>query len=561
MNTATMNQDLLLATGEQSREADRQTIESFGISGETLMEIAGNRAADLIMADYPLSCGGSASHRDPLHVLFVCGKGNNAGDAFVIARILMSYGYHVSLFPLMGTNGLSPDAQRNFDRLMNLSKEMETEVPVHQKWPARDSFDLVVDGIFGTGLEREVGPPVSGCIEKMNRSGKPVIALDIPSGIHSETGEVLGCAVQAEKTIQFGIRKLGCYLGDAPVYCGERVMVRLPFPPIFKEAIRMRLVDMSLRPEGVLRSEEVLRPEEVVQTGRVFQTGRVLQAGQAPLPQKRADTGSDGAPVRVRKHKYNNGVVHVIGGSAGLTGAPLYASRAAWSLGMGAVTLIYPSAWSVPMDSQAPQLIKKPIGDFESEFFTEDDADEVLNWLNEKKGVVVIGPGIGREEPTAGFVRRVIAECASPVIIDADALHCLPDHDGIISGKEDSGQVILTPHPGELAMLTGEASGSDHTRMMNATALSERLGCVVLSKGNPTFVHSPPDRQALVTPYETTVFSRAGFGDTLAGHLAAFLSRTGDPLKSCELALLYGYNKINEVTSAGKIFPEPSDLT
>jgi len=531
MNTATKYQDLLLATGEQSRETDRQTIESFGIPGETLMEIAGNRAADLIMDDYPLSREIGTGHRNPLHVLFVCGKGNNAGDAFVIARILMSYGYHVSLFPVMGTNGLSPDAQRNFDRLMELSREMEAEIPVHQKWPAPDSFDLVVDGVFGTGLEREVGPPIAGCIEKINRSGKPVIALDIPSGIHSETGEVLGCAVQAVKTIQFGIRKLGCYLGAGPVYCGERAMVRLPFPPIYKEEIRMRLVDMSLQPE------------------RALHPGRVATA----------DPG--GRLSRIQKHKYNNGVVHVIGGSPGLTGAPLYAARAAWSLGMGAVTLIYPAAWSVPMDSQAPQLIKKPVGDFESDFFTEEDAEPVLNWLEEKQGVVVIGPGIGREEETAVFARRVIAECASPMIIDADALHFLRGYEHIISGKEDSGQVILTPHPGELAMLTGEAGGGDHERLTNAAALSERLGCVVLSKGNPTFVHSPADRQSLVTPYETTVFSRAGFGDTLAGHLAAFLSRTGKPLDSCELALLYGYNKINEVTSAGKAFPEPSDLT
>ncbi len=549
MKTATRYQDLLLATGEQSRETDRQTIESFGIPGETLMEIAGNRAADLIMAEHPLldycllldkhshmadsplSDESRRAHRHPLHVLFVCGKGNNAGDAFVIARILMSYGYEVSLYPLMGTNGLSPDAQRNFDRLMRLSREMETEIPVHQKWPAPDSFDLVVDGIFGTGLEREIEPPVSGGIEKINRSGKPIIALDIPSGIHSETGEVLGCAVQADKTIQFGIRKRGCYLGDGPVYSGERVMVRLPFPPVYKEPIRIRLVDMSLQPE------------------------RALQPGN------RAIAGPDGRLTRVRKHKYNNGVVHVIGGSPGLAGAPLYAARAAWSLGMGAVTLIHPAAWSIPMDSQAPQLIKKPIGDFESEFFLEEDAEPVLSWLEEKEGVVVIGPGIGRDEQTAAFVRKVIAECASPMIIDADALHSLQENGRIISGKEHSGQVILTPHPGELAMLTGEASGSDHERLMNATALSERLGCVVLSKGNPAFVHSPAERQALVTPYETTVFSRAGFGDTLAGHLAAFMSRTGKPLESCEHALVYGYNKINEVTSAGKAFPEPSDLT
>lgn len=526
MKTETRYQDLLLATGEQSREADRLTIEEFGIAGDTLMEIAGNRTADLIMADHREKVRSGS-----LHVLFVCGKGNNAGDAFVAARILLGYGCHVALLPVFGTDGLSPDARRNLERLMKLSQEMGAEVTTCQKWPGSESFDVIVDGIFGTGLEREITAPVSGIVDRMNRSGKPVVALDIPSGIHSDTGEVLGCAVRASKTIQFGMHKLGCHIGHGVRYSGERVMVRLPFPPVCKQAVRARLIDLSRRPL------------------------RALQMPEGGTADHDRDAG------RAGRHKYNNGVVHVIGGSAGLTGAPVYAARAAWSLGMGAVTLTYPAAFSPAMETLAPELIKKPTGEQGSEFFTEGDADAVLGHLADKQGVVVLGPGIGRQEQTAGFVRRLIAECDHPMIIDADALHCIPDHEQVIAGKTDPGQVILTPHPGELAVLSGKRAESDHDRLMHCLALSERLGCLVLAKGNPAFVHSPPDFQTLVTPYDTTLFSRAGFGDTLAGHLAAFLSRTADPFASCEYALLHGYQKINDAIASGKTFPEPSDLT
>jgi ADP-dependent NAD(P)H-hydrate dehydratase / NAD(P)H-hydrate epimerase len=555
MKTAIRHQDLLLANGEQSREADRLTIESFGISGDTLMEIAGNRAADLIMEDVvrrfdaERSVGAERHLDDEDHrasrvpgesrqaprVLFVCGKGNNAGDAFVIARILMGYDFSVSLLPVFGTGGFTPDAQRNFDRLMKLSRETGSEVHVYQKWPGPDIHcDLVVDGIFGTGLERDVDPPVSGIVERINRSGWPVVALDIPSGLHCDTGEVLGCAVRADRTIQFGIRKLGCHIGDGPAISGERVLARLPFPPVCKQDIRARLLDMQLEPKRYLLPEE---PDI-----------------RQPL----------GKPVRTRstrRHKYDNGVVHVIGGSAGLTGAPIYAAKAAWGLGMGAVTVTFPAAWALAIEAGVPELIKKPTGDGEVDCFTEDDAGAVLENLDAKPGVVVLGPGIGRDEHTLAFVRMVVRGCRHPLIIDADALHAIPGHEQILSGREQGGPVILTPHPGELAVLTGKQPATDHKRMLQSAALSERLGCLVLAKGNPVIVHSPMDRQLLVTPYNTTVFSRAGFGDTLAGHLAAFLSRTGDPLASCELALLHGHQKIKEVTASGKMFPEPSDIT
>ncbi len=542
-------QDLLLATGKQSRDTDQRTIESFGIPGQTLMEIAGNRAADIIMADFleadfPEEAAG---YSVPSSVLFICGKGNNAGDAFVIARILLNNGFKMTLLPVLGGDGYSPDAQLNYDRLMHLSREMGVDVPVLKQFPPPADFDLIVDGIFGTGLERPVISPVSDVVDRINRSGKPVYALDIPSGIHSDSGEVLGCAVRATKTIQFGIRKLGCYLGDGPLYCGSRELVSLPFPFIYKNEIRTRIADITLQP---LRKLSIHQDYEYdVSSGRTSNFG---QTGKESLS-------------RIRRHKYNNGVVHVIGGSPGLAGAPVYAARAAWSLGMGAVCLLYPSAWALSMESLAPHLIKVPVGTLgsqsESGYFSKDDANAVLKHLQDKKGVTVIGPGIGRRNQTQTFVRKIIQEHDGPMIIDADALHCIKGYEHIISGKRHPERVILTPHPGELAVLTGIKPQSDLGRLQTVKELSERIGCVVLSKGSPVFLHSHADQQTIITPYETNDFSRAGFGDILAGHIAAFLSRTSAPVDSCEHALIYGFKKLNQVKSTGKKFPEPSDLS
>lgn len=520
MSTQNRYHNLLLATADQSRNTDRLTIESLGLPGETLMEIAGNRAADIIASDFPK--GGS--------VLFVCGKGNNAGDAFVAARILLDKGFRVTFYPVFGTDDLSGDCGRNYSRLNQMAEAMEVEVPYWKEWKDPSNFDLIADGIFGTGLQREVKSPVSDIIRQINDSGRPVYALDIPSGLHCDTGEILGTAVMASKTVQFGLRKIGCYMGDGPACSGERVQVELPFPGIYKKEISVRLIEERRDPVQMLRQYS------------------------------RTSAGSSSPPRKKTLHKYNNGVVHVIGGSAGLTGAPLYAARAAWSLGMGAVTLIHPSAWSTTMDIQAPELIKKPAGSAGSKSFTEEHADEVLSFIHDRKGVTIIGPGIGRNSRTQAFVRRIVHESNGPVIIDADGLRAFAGSFEAISGRSHPEQVILTPHPGELAHMTNKSCQKDIERLQCVMELSAQTGCVLLSKGNPVFIHSSHTSQTLLTGYDTTLFARAGFGDILAGHIASFYSRCNDPLDSCENGLLYGYNKINDISSRGTLFPEPSDL-
>ncbi|MDG5768261.1 NAD(P)H-hydrate dehydratase [Balneolales bacterium ANBcel1] len=508
---------LSLATADQSRQVDQQTIESFGIPGETLMEIAGNRTADIIRSDFP---AGST-------ILVVCGKGNNAGDALVAARLLLDDGYRIILVPALGLEGWSDDASRNLKRLRRLAEGMGTELDIRTEWnvsddPARTA-DLIVDGIFGTGLRSETRAPVSDVIHQINSCGKPVYALDLPSGLHCDTGERLGHTVKADKTLQFGVRKLGCYIGQGPNFCGKRLLLDLPFPNRYKSGISVRLLDETLVPEDLLAKR--------------------------------------GADDRSSLHKYNNGVVHVIGGSAGLTGAPLYAAKAAWALGMGAVTLIHPSQWLQTMDVQAPSLIKHPVGPANSVSFTEKDSGQVLDLISEKKGVTVIGPGIGRDRQTLAFVAKVIRKSEGPIIVDADGLLAVAENPEAFTERKDPGSVILTPHPGELKNLAGTAFANDSERLQMTRSLAQRLGCNIVSKGNPVMVHCPRPNQTLITGYDTSVFARAGFGDILAGQIAAFMTHDSDTITGCELALLHGYQHISTLASRGKLFPEPSDFT
>ncbi|MEX0681598.1 MAG: NAD(P)H-hydrate dehydratase [Balneolales bacterium] len=543
MNNLLRHQHLLLATAEQSRETDRLTISSLGIPGDTLMETAGRGAARLITNDLPPQSS----------ILFICGKGNNAGDALVAARILLNEGYQIGIYPIMGIEKFSTDAARNLKRLEMVSGKSLMEVTFWDEWPKIENYDLLVDAIFGTGLQRTVKTPVDDIIHRINRTPLPVWALDIPSGLHSDTGEVQGVAVHAEKTIQFGLRKLGCYLGSGPVYAGIREYVPLSFPEIFKRDIGIRLLDESIDPVKTLVLER--EPDQINHDSQHSHAS----SQQINLTSQNRN-GHHEDIKNVPLHKYNNGVVHVIGGSAGLTGAPLYTAHAAWSLGMGAVSLIHPAAWAQTMDHLAPQLIKIPIGNSGDKHFSKKDVNRVLNYLADRPGVTVIGPGIGRHENTRAFIRSIIKDSDGPLIIDADGLRALTVGDKLLSKRKQSDNVILTPHPGELAYLSGKPIHNDSQRLKYTRDLSSAMRCTVLAKGSPVFVHLSNPSQTLVTGYDNSVFSRAGFGDILAGHIAAFFSRTNDVVQSCENGLLHGYKKIIEIRNQGRLFPEPSDL-
>lgn len=486
-----------LCSAEQSRFMDEKTISDFGIDGFTLMEIAGTRAADFIQSEIP-----SGSHG-----VFFCGKGNNAGDALVIARLLSQQNYQITIYFLSGTNELSTDTQKNFELLQKLDEKIEI-----LNWEDFNptAYDFIVDGMLGTGLNSDVRPPYSDAISWINKQEFPVFALDIPTGLHADSGRILGTAVQADFTLSFGALKTGFYLNQGFDTTGEIILCELSFPNKYKKSTA-KLIDRSW-----------------------------VEANSAPPKEK--------------KHKYDGGVLYIIAGSEGLTGAGILAAKSAWSAGLGAVVLITPKGLLDVYEKQLEQIIKKPVGNRDDVYFKESHFNQVMDVIRDKPGKVLIGPGLGREEETIRFTQKVLKNCKSDLVIDADGLFALSKMTKWERPKNSNW--IITPHPGELKTLFNEKVDDDFDRLRLTVKKAEEEKITILSKGIPSVVGTESG-DAYLTGYETRIFSRAGFGDVLAGKIGAYWLTYSSAELACFHGLLDGFEKAQQyfVDSSGSLAP------
>ncbi|MBD3616771.1 MAG: NAD(P)H-hydrate epimerase [Gracilimonas sp.] len=489
-----------LCSAEQSRFMDEKTISEFGIDGFTLMEIAGTRAADFIQSEI---LAGS-------HGIFFCGKGNNAGDALVIARLLSQQDYRITVCFLAGTEDLSPDTQKNLELLKKLDAGINI-LNWNDFTPA--DFDFIVDGMLGTGLNSEVRVPFSDAIEWINKQETPVFALDVPTGLHADSGRILGVAVRADFTLSFGALKTGFYLNMGYDCTGEVILCELSFPNKYKNPTAY-LIDQS------------------------------WVEANTPSPRK-------------NKHKYDGGVLYVIAGSEGLTGAGILAAKSGWATGLGAVVLITPKGLLEIYEKQLVQIIKKPVGDKEDLFFKKSHLKKTLEILREKPGKLLIGPGLGRQKETIRFVQNILQEFKGDAVIDADALFALSKMDGW--EKPKSANWILTPHPGEFESLLHEKLSDGFNRLKLSAEKAKEHKITLLSKGMPTMVGTESG-DIYLTGYDTQIFSRAGFGDVLAGKVGAFWLTYSTAESACFHALLDGLEKSQQYFAQESGSLEPIDI-
>lgn len=489
-----------LCSAEQSRFMDEKTISEFGIDGFTLMEIAGTRAADFILSELP---AGS-------HGVFFCGKGNNAGDALVVARLLSQQGYKITLCFLSGTDDLSPDTQKNLDLINKL--ETEFEILNWENFTPK-KYDFVIDGMLGTGLNSEVRAPYSDAIDWINNQKNPVFALDVPTGLHADSGKILGLAVQADYTLSFGALKTGFFLNEGFDAVGEVILCELSFPNKYK-------------------------------TPDAYLIDRDWVEANSSTPQQ-------------RKHKYDGGVLYIIAGSEGLTGAGILAAKSAWKTGLGAVVLITPKGLLEIYEKQLEQIIKKPVGDSDDVYFRESHYEEVLKLLDEKPGKLLIGPGLGRQEETIRFTQKILQKFEGDSVIDADALFALSQLDKW--ERPGSSNWILTPHPGELKSLLSTDVNDDYDRMIRSSKKARDEQLTILSKGMPSIVGTESGVLYL-TGYDTRIFSRAGFGDVLAGKIGASWLQFSSVEMACFNALLDGFKKVQQYYEANSGSLEPIDI-
>lgn len=495
--------EYFLLDADLSQQVDRRTIDEMQIDGFTLMEIAGSSAAKKLLQD-----DSSLSHG-----VYLCGKGNNGGDALVIARYLIQHEISATIVFLSGSDDLSPDADRNLELLQRF--DTQDQVTIFDSWDsfeAPKNFDFIVDGMLGTGLNSEVRSDYAHAVEWANQHEQPVFAIDIPTGLHADSGHILGCAVNATRTFAFGSRKQGFYLNNGPECTGKVNYCELPFPNKFKETCNTFLLD-----------------EDWI---------------SAPSP----------APGR---HKYDSGVLYIIAGSEGLTGAAIMAAQSAWAEGLGAVILVCPRALLPAYEQQLPSIIKKPVGTRNDYFFKAEHSEQVLAIIREKEGTVLLGPGLGREEATVAFVEQFVAQNQRDTLIDADGLWALSQ----LSEwqKPEQSNWILTPHPGELQRLTGSDCSDDNERLELVRKIAGNKKVTILSKGMPGILGTPSGK-CFLTNYNTRYFSRAGCGDVLAGKVGAYLGLGYAPDHSCALALLNGKQKLDHYLNYFQGLPEPKDF-
>lgn len=490
-----------LFTAEGSRRLDERTISEFGIDGFTLMEIAGTRAADFILQQIEVDS----------HGLIVCGKGNNAGDALVVARLLIEQSINCTILFVSGTEKLSSDCQKNLDLLRNLGYELEI-VSSFEKLDKSIRYDFIIDGMLGTGLNSEVRSPFSEVIKWINTQTGIVYSMDIPSGLSADTGSILGNAINADFTLAFGTLKKGFFLNDGYEQCGEIIFCELPFPSKLKDSTTFLIDD-----EWV----DALRTES-----------------------------------HQRTHKYDGGVLYIIAGSEGLTGAAILAANSAWGTGLGGVVLITPKGLLEIYEKNLVQIIKKPVGEKKDVYFKIDHLESVRTILSEKPGNLLIGPGLGRDPKTIEFVRQILSDFKGNAVIDADALFAISDQELLI--KPEKASWILTPHTGELKKIVGHTDLSEDKRSTATKDLAKKLSGTIVSKGLPSLVVN--SEQILMTGYDTRIFSRAGFGDVLAGKIAGFWLSENNPELAAVFALLDGKQKADNHILVSENTLEPLDL-
>jgi NAD(P)H-hydrate epimerase len=436
------------------REIDRTTIEDHGVPGYTLMCRAGEAAVDAALAKFP----------EAMRWQVVCGAGNNGGDGYVVARLAASQGIAVSVLTLVDPETLRGDAA-------TACADFVAEGGVVLPWSgALDSeATLLVDAILGSGLEREVGGEFARAVAACNAHAAPVLALDIPTGIHGETGALLGCAVRADLTVTFVGLKTGLFLGEAGDYRGELQFADLEIPDSYRAGIEPSLYRID---EATLRA--------------------------ALGPRRRAG------------HKGDYGHVLIIGGAAGMPGAVRLAGEAALRAGAGLVSIAtHPSHASLLVASR-PELMPHGVA----------GGDELAPLL-ERADVVAFGPGLGRSE-WAESLFAVVSELQGPAVWDADALNLLaarPVH---------STNRIITPHPGEAGRLLGISTAEVQSDRPAALAgLQAKYGGVAVLKGAGTLVSADPVPR--ICTAGNPGMGSAGMGDVLTGVIAALLAQGVDP--------------------------------
>jgi len=443
------------------RAVDRWAIEEQGVAGLELMERAGTsvaRAVERVAADGP--------------VTIVCGKGNNGGDGFVVARLLREEGREARVVLAAEARDIGGDARTNLERLPGAEP-----LPLSGMREALDGASVVVDALLGTGFQGTARGAVAEAIAVINAAPAPVLSVDVPSGVDASSGVVCGEAVCAAMTVTFHAAKPGLWIRPGKAHAGE-VLVG----------------DIGI-PRGAPAASSI---------------GLIGAAVLEQLP-RRTPAGT----------KFSSGHVLIAGGSRGLTGAPRMTARASMRAGAGYVTACVPSSQQALIAGELPELMTRGLPD-DGEGFTVEGVDTVLQAAG-RGGALALGPGLGRREGAVSFARTLARRSPIATVLDADGLNAHAGHLGELAARD--APTVLTPHAGELGrLLQLDSAEIERERLRHVREASAQARAVVVLKGDDTLVAGSDGRVA-VSPGGSPALATAGTGDVLTGVIAALLAQ------------------------------------
>lgn len=475
-----------VALSDEMRKIDKIAIEKYGIPGVVLMENAGVSVLnEIVKAFEPDS-----------KLTIVCGRGNNGGDGFVIARHLHERGYGVKVLILGNKEGIGGDALINYNIIRNLGVDIKEIIDDNGVIKLKENivdYPIVVDALFGTGLNKDVEGIPERVINIINKYSKYTISVDIPSGIGGNDGKVYKVAVRAHKTITFGLPKCGNLIYPGADYNGELVIADIGIP---NEIIRKMKLNHNLIDLDIIKDS---------------------------LQPRKKDT-----------HKGSYGKANVVAGSAGMSGAAILTCKSALRTGLGLLRLYIGESLNGIVKSGVPEAITVPLHEMRKGVIGINHIERIID---DTKGanVFTIGPGCGNTAEVAEIIKRVLIDVEIPMVIDADGLNVLAKNIEWLNEKKS--RIIITPHLGEMERLTNISIDKIKSNLIRTVKnFSKNWGIIVVLKGASTIIASP-EGEIFININGNPGMATAGSGDVLTGIITGLIAQGLDPLKAAVAAV------------------------
>lgn len=468
-----------LATREIIREIDKASIEEYGILGLILMENAGRGVAKVVLKEFP----------EIKRIAIFAGGGNNGGDGFVVARHLMKEGLDVTTYLAVDPKRYKGDALVNFQALSKIGGKV---IRLNNGFADYKGADLIVDALFGTGLDREVDGFYKEVIDFINSQSVPRVAVDIPSGLDSDTGFPLGVSVKADITVTLVLPKIGLAIYPGIDYAGKVYVVDITTPKFLEKDIPFELITYdSVR--------EILKPRHP------------------------------------NSHKGTYGHLFILAGSPGKTGAATLASLGGLRVGTGLVTVGIPKSLNPIMEEKTTEAMTEPLPETENTTLGKVSIEAAKRIISARKTALAIGPGISTTAETGEFFFEILRSSSLPMVVDADGVTLLVQNLKIL--KELKAPLVLTPHPGEMSRLIGKTGEEiQKSRISVARDFSSMYNVYTVLKGARTVI-STPDGRVFINPTGNPGMASGGMGDVLTGVIGGFLAQGYTPIDACILGV------------------------